>query len=388
MQWLHERTQRAGDRMTEALQRPRQVTVAVGIGLVGCLVLVIGLFDTMAHTRTVDARDGIADFLATSPGDGLGLSIDQVLEIWRVVLLLSGALAAAAFVMGIFVIQRHNGARIGFTVAAGLLLLAMPAIGVFPVIVAVAAVWLWSEPARDWFAGRAPRPKATPEPPRVTVEPPTAGAPPPSAYPFGTAPQQQAPPPSQQPAHPPPVVGSWPPPSPQLIQPPAVMPAAPPPHERPTSVLWAVILTWVFAGLTAVTLGLGIIALATSRAEFETRLQEQIESDAQLRSLGLTAAELMPFVWTVCVGSLIWSLAAILVAYLAFRRLKWARIVLAVSASGAALLSLIGILGILPIFTLVPSAAAVVLLFTRSANAWYSRAPGVAAPPVPRDRPW
>ena len=156
------------------LQRPRQVTVAAGIGLVGCLVLVIDLFDTMAHTRTVDARDGIASFLSKPPGDGLGLSVDQVLELWRVVLLLSGALAAAAFVMGIFLIQRHNGARIGFTVAAGLLLLAMPAVGVVPVVLAVAATGLWSEAARDWFAGRAPRPKPAPEttPSRFTVEPP------------------------------------------------------------------------------------------------------------------------------------------------------------------------------------------------------------------------
>ena len=136
------------------------------------------------------------------------------------------------------------------------------------------------------------------------------------------------------------------------------------------------------------TLGLGMVVLATSRAEFEARLQERVDADAQLRSLGLTATELMPFVWTVCVGSVIWSLVAVVIAYLAFRGVGWARIVLAVSASGAALVSLIGILGILPIFTLVPSVATVVLLFTRSANAWYSRTTRAAAPPPARDRPW
>jgi hypothetical protein len=362
------------------------VTVAAGIGLFACVVLVVGLFDTMAHTRTVDARDGIADFLSTPPGDGLGLSVGQILQLWRAALLLSGALAAAAFVLGIFVVLRHNGARIGFTIVAGLLLLAIPAVGILPVVLAVAAASLWSAPARDWFAGRAPQPVPEPEPPRAAVEPPPGEGPPPSPYPFGTVPPRAAPP-AQQPTYPPPGWQAWPPPAPGAVYP--AMPPAASGQQRPASVVWAAILTWVVAGLTAATLGLGMIALATASAEFEARLQAQVDADAQLRDLGLSASELMPFVWAVCAGSVVWSLAAIVAAVLAFRRVAWARIVLAVLASGAALLSLVGILGVLPIFTLVPSVATVVLLFSRSASVWYSRAPGAAPPPpVARNRPW
>jgi hypothetical protein len=69
-------------------------------------------------------------------------------------MLLSGAAAAAAMVFAIYVLQRHNAARIGFTVAAVMIMLTAPVSGGFlPIMIAFSAIMLWTKPARDWFAG-------------------------------------------------------------------------------------------------------------------------------------------------------------------------------------------------------------------------------------------
>ena len=55
--------------------------------------------------------------------------MQQAVGILRGVVLFNGALAAAAFVLAIFTLQRHNGARIAFTVAAAVLLFTAPLSG-------------------------------------------------------------------------------------------------------------------------------------------------------------------------------------------------------------------------------------------------------------------
>lgn len=355
--------------------------MSTGIGLVGCLILLIGLFDSMAHTRTVDARDTVTDFLSRPPGEGLGLSVAEALDLWRVVLYVAGGLAAAAFVLGIYVFQRHNGARIGFTVVTALLLLSMPVIGIMPILLAIAAVRLWTEPARDWFAGRSPRPQPEaaafssmpPDAPRETPpQAPVSSAPPPAHYPYGVPPE--------------PV--SWAPPQFRSYQPPMPQPV---PDRRPGSVVWATILTWVFSGLTAVGMALITLFAAIDQVAFKEELQRQMDSDPQLRGLDVSVDTLLGFVIVVCGLVALWALAAAVVAIFAWRRKPWARILLVISAAGAALFSLIAILGILPIVTLVPSVATVILLFTKSANAWYANRPAAAQRPAAPPRvggPW
>src|SRR6476659_5345627 len=100
--------------------RPRQVTMAVVMAVIGSLVLVIGLFDTLAQMRSADARDAIDEFLSQAPGNTLGVTTGQVIEVMQTLAFVSGALAAAGLVFAIYVIQRHRGARIGLTVVAGL----------------------------------------------------------------------------------------------------------------------------------------------------------------------------------------------------------------------------------------------------------------------------
>ncbi|HSV37854.1 MAG TPA: hypothetical protein VLI04_03765 [Nocardioidaceae bacterium] len=362
----------------QGLRRPRQVTISTGIGLAGCFILLIGLFDSMAHTRTVDARDSVADFLSKPPGEGLGLSVAEALDLWRVTLYVAGGLAAAAFVFGIYVFQRHNGARIGFTVVTALLLLAMPLVGIMPILLAIAAVRLWTEPARDWFAGRTPRQKPARE---TAVEPPSEWTPPP---PPPQAPVSGALPPASYPYGAPPEPVSWAPPQLLSYQPP-MPPRAP--DRRPGSVVWATVLTWVFSGLTGLVMALIALFAVVDQATFKEELQKQLDSDAQLRSLDVSVDQLLGFVIVICAAVALWALAAAVVAIFAWRRQPWARIMLVISASGAALFSLVAILGILPILTLVPSIATVFLLFSKSSNAWYAGRPATPQQPKPQTPP-
>ncbi len=151
--------------MTEKskLVRPSQVTMSAWMALVGSLLLVVTLFDSVSRLRTVEFRESITEFLSTQPGSGLGLDIAQVVEFLRVLMLVSGAAAAAAAVLAIYVLQRHKAARVGLTVAAAALVLTLataaaipdaPVSGGFlPVMIAFAAISLWTKPARDWFNG-------------------------------------------------------------------------------------------------------------------------------------------------------------------------------------------------------------------------------------------
>ncbi|HEX6246779.1 MAG TPA: hypothetical protein VFZ64_02810 [Nocardioidaceae bacterium] len=135
--------------------RPSQVTMAGWVAAVASALTVMMLFESVGRLQTVEFRDNIEDLLATPPYDGLGLEFAQVVEFFRGAMLLAGAAAAAALVLAVFVLKRHNAARIGFTVAAVVLVLTAPFTGGFlPILIAIAATWLWSRPARDWFAGR------------------------------------------------------------------------------------------------------------------------------------------------------------------------------------------------------------------------------------------
>ena len=184
-----------------SLERPRPVTTAAFLVVAGSVLLVFTLMETLGSLRGTDMRQSVEEILAEPPGNGLGISVDQVLDALHVLGLVAGALAAAAFVLGIFVWQGHRGARTALTVVTVLLVMTMPVSGVMPVLLAIAIGMLWSRPARDWFNGVAPtessssaggkaRPAAPaasgrlrsdaggPPPGRPAVPPPAPSAPP------------------------------------------------------------------------------------------------------------------------------------------------------------------------------------------------------------------
>src|SRR6476619_3605253 len=152
--------------------RPRQVTIAGVMATAACLLLVVSLFDSMATVRSADVRKRIAEELSRPPGNGLGLDPAAVVEMLRALVLVSGALAAAGAVLSIFVLQRHKGARVGLSVIAVLMLFSASFVsGLLPILVAVAASMLWGREARDWFAGRPPRPALETSGPPAGSEP-------------------------------------------------------------------------------------------------------------------------------------------------------------------------------------------------------------------------
>ena len=144
--------------------RPSQVTMAGWVAVVGSVLLVLTLFESVSQLHTLEVRETVDEFLSTPPGNGLGLDIPQVVEIMRWLMLFSGAAAAAATVLAIYVLQRHNAARVGFTVAAVVIMLTAPvsiAGGFLPVMIAFSAIMLWTKPARDWFSGVSPEPTSS-----------------------------------------------------------------------------------------------------------------------------------------------------------------------------------------------------------------------------------
>ncbi len=403
--------------------RPRQVTTAGVMAVVGSLLLVLGLFDTLRRLRTPEAREEVDDFLSRSPGNTLGIDTAQVIDLMRALTFVSGALAAMGLVFAIYVLQRHRGARIGFTVVAALLVLTVPVAGLMPIFLAVSALLLWSQPARDWFLGRAPAPAPSgggssrllteADPPRpVPSEPPAPSggshaAPPPYGQGFGQGydqPQAQGygQPVGDQPAawYPPaapnPYAGPYPGPNAGPFTGPfsgtgPTPYGAPDPDKRPLTVTIAAVLTWVGAGLTALMM-LAFTALLGAGGdafvdEFERAARE---SDV---TLDLDADEIISVGWVVAAVMLVWSLIAIVLAVLAFRRSNGARWTLAVSAAMTALLSLVAILSLLSAVTLLLGGAVVVLLFTGGANQWYSRRSGTPGypqqqEPPRRNQPW
>jgi hypothetical protein len=366
------------------LKRPRQVTIAVGMGLFGCLIFVIALFDAMAATYSLAAHNAITELLTQPPYDGMGLSVEEMLHLLRVVIYGMGAAAAVGFVLSFYTYQRSNAARIAFTAAALCLvpgLLGPEGIGVAAIIVGFAAVGLWSEPARDWFAGRAPRPpaQALPSPPVARTFSPDQ--PPPAAVPFGTPPP---PPPPPAPARVP--QAARPAPSPAELA--SYAPPQPVPG-RPRALLAAVRITRVFTILAALVLVGFIVEVATSRATYEADFRSTIESSASLVDFGVTPHQLWVSALLGMALMVAWCALTFALTFFVVRRAQWARILLIVSAGGAALVSLIGILAIVPVFTLMGSAFTIYLLLKGEVAAWFAgpNRPPANQPPG-RSHPW
>lgn len=374
--------------------------MAVVMAVVGCLVLVVGLFDTLGRLRTPSTRSAIDEFLAEPPGNSLGIETAQVVELMRALAFVSGALAATGLVLAIYVMQRHRVARVGFTVVAVLLVLTVPVTGFMPFFLAVAAILLWSQPARDWYVGRVPAAAGVPSaallsqqdpgptgPTGSQSDQPSPSAPQPGAW--GRQPYGQAtPPPYGQPFGQPfgqPASGQGYdlPPFPTGTEqyPYLPQPGLAPAPKRPTTVTVAAVLTWIGAGLATLMMLMFMGVLALGGDAFI----DEFERAAQDSQVDFTADQALAVGWVVAVVMLVWALSAVVLAIFALRRSNVARILLVVSAGMTALLSLLAITSILPIVTLLMGGATVILLFTGGANEWYSRrssGPGMPSHPT------
>ena len=384
---------------TRAHPRPRQVTVAGVMAATACVLLVVTLFDSMSTVQSADMRDQIAAQLSRSPANGLGLDVAEVVNLLRGVVLFSGALAAAGAVLAVYALLRHRGARIGLTVVAVLMLFSATFVsGILPVLVAVAASMLWGREARDWYAGRAPRPASErgadsrPAPQRSAIWPTT---PPTSSTPSPTTPSAT---PSAPPS--PTATGERPGPAGQpfgvapaatVAQPYAPAPYATghrPPHPtsgRPTAVTVAAWLTWGCSALVVLLFSLMVLVILVDHAS----VVEALQKNQQIAAQGLSGREILGALWITCALSIAWALAAMALAVLAYRRVELGRILLLVSAAVSSLVCLLAVPFGWP--HAVAALATVALLNRRSTKAWFAghdQAPRLQQPPPqPGEKP-
>lgn len=405
--------------------RPSQVSLAGWVTVVASALLLFALVDDVSSLRSLDLREGVEEFLSRPPGSSLSVDVEEMLGLLRVGLMVAGACAAAALVLGIHVLKGNRAARVALVVPAVLLFLGAlvaPMTGGFlAVMVAVSAVLLWSRPANDWFAGRPPLTRKAPQMseqyPGQRPDPYSGG----SGDPGGSGHQPEQPGAGgqdQPPAHPAypqpdpqPDPQQYPQPGPEPTAPygqPAGQPYGQPygqpgqpygqhqpygqpgqpyqpwpgaqtpqnPDKRPGTVTAAAWLTWIFSGITAffATMIVGVFAAASDEIIDELR-SDAVWSDfeRQLDAAGLTVDDLTTMMLIGGIIILIWCVVAFVVAIFAFRRHNWARIVLVVSAAMSALLCLVTIASGVSAVPLLASIATIVLLFVGGANGWYSR---------------
>ena len=229
--------------------------------------------------------------------------------------------------LAIFALQRHRGARVGLGVVAVLMLFSATFVsGILPLVVAVAAAMLWGREARDWYDGRQPRPAPQPSAPgaappaRRPARPGRAPAGRPDAtrpaghLPAGRLAVEQPAPARQRRPRPPGAGGFH---------------AAPAPRTgRPVQVTVAVWLTWVFSAFVAFVFVLVVLTMLLDR----DRLLEEIQRTPTLTDAGFTTRQILGFMWVLSAVAIVWSLGAMALAALAFRRVEVARVALVVSA--------------------------------------------------------
>ncbi|HEX4190198.1 MAG TPA: hypothetical protein VHZ06_04325 [Marmoricola sp.] len=379
-----------------ASQRPSQVTYAGYAAAAASTVLVVEAFKLMSGLHSLDVREQVAKEITTGSAKGMGLTVDGVLEAMRLSLFVSATAGVAAAILGVYVLQRHRGARVGLTVAAVVMVPAGLVGGSYlGIVVAVAAGMLWSQQSRDWFAGRpiTPRP-ARPRQPRTFEQPRSSvdlsRLPPPEAPPVAPMPPPMPPPagawlpPTDDQRRPPPPMPGWgappAPPNPYAGIPPSANPyaanpyasgpfAAQPPvplragRALPAQILVACVITWVFTAITA----LGAVLLLVIAAVHSHQL---LVWGRQLPSWKSSFER--DFVEGVVVSSiiaLVWSVSAAVLALLAYRERLWAVAALSFSTVLATVASIL----LLPYSAvhLIAAVAVLVLLFSRASRAWY-----------------
>lgn len=345
--------------------RPSQVTVAGWAIAIASVLLVVAVFDTMGRLESVDMRERLTGTVTSGSARDLGLSVADAIEILRWCLYVSGVAAAASGILGVFVLQRNRGARIGLTVAAVSIVLTASFTGDFPaflgMLIGAGTALLWTRPARDWFAGRP-----------ITVRRPAPGP---------ERGQFQSTPPSRPLDWTPPAVGrAQPPPMPgwgqvPIASPwPGMAPGQVVTSDRPAQVRLACILTWVFSGLTALGYLAVLIALTVDSNALIDRLKESPSWQSSFdEETVVTVAAVVSVVFVV------WSLAAGLLAVLAWRRVRWAWLLLVVSASIAGLVCVLAFPFSVPHLAAIGASAG--MLMRRPTRDWY------AVTPIPRP-PW
>jgi hypothetical protein len=312
------------------------VTLAGWLIMVGSVAVVVLVFDRLTGLHTLETREAVESFLDRPPGSDLDLGVNGAITIIRTLGMIAAGCATAAAILGYQVLRRNRAARLLVTVLAVPLFFAgMVTGGFIPAVIAASTLMLWLQPARTWFSDEpavreAPRPVAPVSPV----------------------------PPVQQPVH-------------QELPPHHVWPApyVGPDPVRPPAVVWACILSWVTCGLTAVGVLLTGVAFGL---EPDLVIDEARKQSPELSQQGITDTMLIVTTYALLGFVLLWCIAGAVLAVLTYRRVAWARIVLVVSASVAAAISLLGSAmgGFLLVLPLAAAVVCVALLLRPDVRPW------------------
>ena len=316
--------------------------------IVGSVVVVLTAFEQIGSFHTLEVREDVERFLGTTTGEGLGLSTDSALSLLRLLAMIAAGCATAAAVLGWHVLRRHRPSRIALSIiAVPLFLSGIVAGGFFSSLVAASALLLWSRPARDWFDGVSrPRPEfvhpsGAREPGHWSTAPPPAEAAP--YVGFGTLP--------------PPV---------KVVE----------ERVRPDQILWACVVSWAFSSLSALALGIGLLALLV---DGHSLIDEAMAQNPDLDTSGMSQGALLAGVSVVVAAMFVWASLVVVATYFVWQGRAWARTALLISSAivvVVALLALFSSLVTLPV--LIAAGVVMRLMLTSRAAAWCS--PGPARP--------
>ena len=127
------------------------------------------------------------------------------------------------------------------------------------------------------------------------------------------------------------------------------------PLARPGVIVWACLLTWICSSLVALGMLASAVALAASPDLLFDELHRQ---NPELAEEGISDGFVTTVTYLMVAAVVAWCVGAAVLAWLVFRRVAWARIVLVVSCATCAALSLVGTL-VGGIILVVPLAASV-----------------------------
>lgn len=322
--------------------RPRHTSLATAIVIGASVGVVVSVAEQLAGIQSLETREMVTRFLSQPPGDGLGLDVSSALEALRVVLMLLAGCATAAAVLGFHAMKGSARARLALAVLAVPIFFGGFATGGFLTsLVAAGAMLLWVGPSALWFRGepipeRAPRPEPRPLPSR---QPPPVSSP--VARPT-----------------PGPVAGTQ-----------ALIAPDQPITRRPDALVWACVLTWAFSLLTIVVMAASAVLMASNP---DVIVDELARQNADLADGDTALLAEATYATAAIAGA--WSLLAIGLAVLAFRRVRWGRVGLVASSAVAAVVCLVAMVSSLLLAVPACATVATVVLLNRpEVRAWFSR---------------
>ncbi len=139
--------------------RPPQATLAGWLVLGGSVVVVLMALGQGAVLHSLDTREAVEEYLSSPPGDQLGVDVQGMLTLLRVVWTVTAVAAAAAAVLAWYALHRSKAARLALSGLAvplfvtSFFFVGLPGASVVPAMVTAAIVMLWFQPARDWYDG-------------------------------------------------------------------------------------------------------------------------------------------------------------------------------------------------------------------------------------------